>query len=318
MAEWWQNPAYDARAAAGEVVTPGLVDWGGLINAFNAPYDERTGRLPDGPMPPRSGNTVTSYYNAGSGGPVAPKGDRYGLSADPLEVMSRAGYVPTPRFGTMPPKVAVSPMVTLQNPYPGPTPVPKSQDRLAPMPVGLPLNVPAGPDYKGYKATPRFSTSGVPKAGPDYKGYVATPRFGTASSGSDIIDLSTLYLSDRGAQNTADSEGKPVRTKTGVYYPGGKGPVAASGGGAPRAAAAPARSGGLLGSLFGGGNSGGLFGGGGSGRAPVAITVTGGNPAPAAPGPTYTTTPFQEDRFQTTTGAGMPASMNNSRWTTGY
>lgn len=34
--------------------------------------------------------------------------------------------------------------------------------------------------------------------------------------------------------------------------------------------------------------------------------------------PTYTTTPFQEDRFQTTTGAQMPSSMNNSRWTTGY
>lgn len=148
-------------------------------------------------------------------------------------------------------------------------------------------------------------------------GSLTIPRL-PAKASDGIIDLSTLDLSDRGAQNTADSEGKPVRTKTGVYYPGGKGPVAASGGGAPRAAAAaPARSGGLFGSLFGGGNSGGLFGG-GSGRAPVAITVTGGNPAPASPGATYATTPFQEDRFQTTTGAGMPSSMNNSRWTTGY
>jgi hypothetical protein len=41
--------------------------------------------------------------------------------------------------------------------------------------------------------------------------------------------------------------------------------------------------------------------------------------APAAPAPTaYQTTQFQQDRFQTTEGATMPSSMNNSRWTTGY
>ena len=38
----------------------------------------------------------------------------------------------------------------------------------------------------------------------------------------------------------------------------------------------------------------------------------------SAPPPTYTTTPFQQENFQTTAGAQMPSSMNNSRWTTGY
>lgn len=35
-------------------------------------------------------------------------------------------------------------------------------------------------------------------------------------------------------------------------------------------------------------------------------------------GGAYTTTEFQQDRFQTTSGSLMPASTNNSRWTTGY
>jgi hypothetical protein len=42
-----------------------------------------------------------------------------------------------------------------------------------------------------------------------------------------------------------------------------------------------------------------------------AITGVGGGGA-------YTTTEFQQDRFQTTSGSLMPSSMNNSRWTTGY
>lgn len=42
------------------------------------------------------------------------------------------------------------------------------------------------------------------------------------------------------------------------------------------------------------------------------------SPSAAPAAPTYTTTPFQESAFQTTTGAQMPSSMNNSRWTTGY
>jgi hypothetical protein len=290
MAEWWQSPAYLERQAAGEVVTPGLVDWGGIANAFNAPYNERTGRLPDGPMPPRSGNTVTSYYNAGAGGLVAPKSDRYSPSMDdPLQLMSRVGYVPAPRFGTMPPTVAASPKVWQPNSIPGPTPVAKTQDRLAPTPVGLP------PGYgSSYKATPRFSSaSPLPpgqamfginlptiKGTGTAKGYTATPRFSTARAGSDIIELD-LDLGDRGAQGMADSEGKPVRTKSGkVYYPGGKAPATAS-----RAAGAPdasSRSGGLFGGLFGG--AGGLFGGGArsaNGMVPgIGVATAAAAPAP--------------------------------------
>jgi len=46
-------------------------------------------------------------------------------------------------------------------------------------------------------------------------------------------------------------------------------------------------------------------------------------PAPAAPAapavlPTYATTEFQQNAFQTTPGAQMPGSMNNERWRTGY
>jgi len=46
-------------------------------------------------------------------------------------------------------------------------------------------------------------------------------------------------------------------------------------------------------------------------------------PAPAAPAspavlPSYATTEFQQNAFQTTPGAQMPGSMNNERWRTGY
>lgn len=67
-------------------------------------------------------------------------------------------------------------------------------------------------------------------------------------------------------------------------------------------------------------------------RAPVPITVRGGNktqqalaqvaqasaPAPAPVQPTVQATQWQQDRFQTTEGAGLPSSMGSSRWTTGY
>jgi hypothetical protein len=70
-------------------------------------------------------------------------------------------------------------------------------------------------------------------------------------------------------------------------------------------------------------------------RAPVPITVRGGNrtqqalaqvaqaaqPTPATPAPVQPTvqaTQWQQDRFQTTEGAGLPSSMGSTRWTTGY
>lgn len=67
----------------------------------------------------------------------------------------------------------------------------------------------------------------------------------------------------------------------------------------------------------------------------IPITVRGGNrtqqalaqvaqasqpaaPAPAPVQPTVQATQWQQDRFQTTEGAGLPSSMGSSRWTTGY
>lgn len=55
-----------------------------------------------------------------------------------------------------------------------------------------------------------------------------------------------------------------------------------------------------------------------TGNAAIAQALIETAAAVAPPRPSYTTTPFQEERFQTTSGAQMPASMNNSRWTTGY
>jgi hypothetical protein len=51
----------------------------------------------------------------------------------------------------------------------------------------------------------------------------------------------------------------------------------------------------------------------GEGRQPVMRA-----PAPPPVLPSYATTDFQQDRFQTTSGAQMPGSMNSSRWLTGY
>ncbi len=129
-----------------------------------------------------------------------------------------------------------------------------------------------------------------------------------------IIDLTASNPKKWGAQGTADTQGRPVRVGNTIYYPGGKAPV-----GAPQARNAPATQqrsgglGGLLGSLFGGGNLG------NAGRA-GAVAVPGASVAVNAtqPSAAYTTTPFQENAFQTTPGALMPASMNNERWRSGY
>lgn len=135
-------------------------------------------------------------------------------------------------------------------------------------------------------------------------------------------------------QMYADSMGIPVRSKSGKVYspkvPGSavmpSGKVAPRYGGPKAAPAANSQrgglfglggGGGLLGLMFGGG--GGLFGGNRAGATGVGLLPgVGAAQAASKPGPTYTTTPFQEDRFQTTTGAQMPSSMANSRWTTGY
>lgn len=109
------------------------------------------------------------------------------------------------------------------------------------------------------------------------------------------------------AQNMANSSGRPVRAPSGkVYQPmAGLGPPQVR----PQQQTAN-RGGGLWGGIF---NS--------VGGQPSVINqiMSGtGNASLSFGNPGYTTTPFQEDRFQTTTGAVMPASMDNDRWRTGY
>jgi hypothetical protein len=94
-----------------------------------------------------------------------------------------------------------------------------------------------------------------------------------------MINLS-FSPSQVGGQNMANSAGKPIRFGNGkVYHP------------MPEYGPPPVT---------------------GAARQPVMR-------APTPPVlPSYATTDFQQDRFQTTSGAQMPGSMNNSRWTTGY
>lgn len=134
----------------------------------------------------------------------------------------------------------------------------KDTSRLPALPVGLPLKT----DVPGFA-----SARGSLGAGGFGNGSVTmSPRFPSAAAAPDdgVIDLSSLDLSDRGAQNTADSEGKPVRTKSGkVYYPGGKAPA-----GNVSASLGARDTRGPLGQMLGlktsglGGLLGGLFGGG--------------------------------------------------------
>lgn len=135
----------------------------------------------------------------------------------------------------------------------------KDTSRLPALPVGLPLKT----DVPGFA-----SARGSLGAGGFGNGSVTmSPRFPSAAAPDDgVIDLSSLEMSERGAQNTADSEGKPVRTKSGkVYYPGGKAPA-----GNVSASLGARDTRGPLGQMLGlkgsgglGGLLGGLFGGGG-------------------------------------------------------
>lgn len=203
------------------------------------------------------------------------------------------------------------PKTFLPNAIPGPNPVEKYQDRLPAAPAGLPLktDVPGFASARGSLGAGGFGAGDV----------TAVPRLPSAP----VHQLNIDPPAEEG-QMYADSMGLPVRSKSGKVYtpkaPGSammpSGKVAPRFGGARAPAAAPPqRSTGLFGMLFGG-NGGGLFGG-----APTAtglVPHVGAAQAASRPAPTYTTTPFQEDRFQTTTGAQMPAATQNSRWTTGY
>jgi hypothetical protein len=322
MAEWWQSPAYLERQAAGEVVTPGLIDWGGLVNAFNAPYNERVGRLPAGPAPaPGKKGDVTAYYNAGSGGPLNAKQDRYGTSSPDRVSAMESGQWPQPPM-TAQQHLAFRDTKGIPLPRGGTGP---AGYRLAAGVDGYDIQAKPGPQAPSLPNPMPLGLKPFTGTGPTPAGYTPGMRFASPTTNSPAHKLNYEPTPDDG-QIIADQMGLPVKTPGGkVYQPKYAGSAAMpSGKVAPRYSGAtaatpqgPQRSGGLLGMLFGGqGNAGGLFGG-GAPKAPIGITVTGGNAAPA-PAPTYTTTPFQEDRFQTTTGAQMPASMNNSRWQTGY
>lgn len=338
---WWQSDAYERRKAAGEVVTPGLVDWGGLINAFNAPYDERVGRLPDGPKPPGDiKGDYRLYYNAGFAGPRSPMSNRDGsapaATASAQELAWRPG--PSAPWSSDPATMQAlraNPQVESFRVGTGP-----EGNRLTPNAVGYTATGPTAPKFPfGYP--PNAATAAIDKAAPRRSPYdPATPFPGSfADLQSAFGPLSppvhqlNVDVADAEGQMYADSMGIPVRAKSGKVYspkvPGSavmpSGKVAPRYGGPKSAPAASGQrgglfggGGGLLGMLLGGG--GGLFGGGNRAAATGVGLLPGVGAAQAAsgPGPTYTTTPFQEDRFQTTTGAQMPSSMRGGTWDDGY
>lgn len=331
MGEWWQSQAYRDRETAGEVVTPGLIDWGGIVNAFNAPYNERVGRLPIGPAP-GGGHKGDVYAITGVShpGPVNAKQDRYGTSTpDRVSAMESGQWPQAP----MTPQQHLAFRDTRGIPLPRGGTGPEGY-RLASGTDGYDIQAKPGPQAPSLPNPLPYGMKSFTGTGPTPAGYRPGMRFATTPRAPDdgVIDLNLEGLSDRGAQGMADSQGQPVRNNGKTYYPGGKAPTNASNvhdvkyiNGRPYAMD-PKRGPVMLGSgpsgLFGmlfGNSAGGLFGGNkASPSAAGLVPHLGAVPTPSAPAPTYTTTPFQEDRFQTTTGAQMPSSMNNSRWTTGY
>ena len=193
----------------------------------------------------------------------------------------------------------------------------KNQSRLPATPAGMPLT----------------GTYASAKAGLGAGGAGSgTLTANAPAKSSGVISLSFEPMSEVSGQNMANSAGRPVSGPSGkVYYPSDapmsgvrapydpgaadkyvRGSMSAKDARGPLSQLLGLKTsglGGLLGGLFGGGQQ---QGGGGG----LAAMLGGG--AQVAAKPAYVTTPFQEDRFQTTTGAVMPSSMNNSRWTTGY
>lgn len=288
MAEWWQSPAYNPYSQSPSFIAPG-------------------------------GGRVTGYQD------------------DPLFAQA----TPSPKVNRLRPVIPTMPVAP--NQPSGSIASAKSQARLPgdPRPYnGLAYGYDAQPGMQGNSAAAAINAT-VPtlprgmelhsrsrdslayaQAGKD-----AIANMMRAQAGGGIIDLTVSNPSERGAQGIADSQGAPVRVGSKVYYPAGKAP-AATRQSAPQSQG-QATSGGWFSSLFGGGGN---SGGGGLLRNMLQNTVNGmagragASMVPGAsvavqaaqPGPTYATTEFQQNAFQTTPGAQMPSSMNNSRWTTGY
>lgn len=271
MAEWWQSPAYLQRQAAGQVQTPGLIDIGGLTQRlyddFQAPYwrrqDEIQGAAVADPMqsryvaqprfvakmqPPQPRTAAAPTMQPGMYGrgqtvpmpaaPNQPSGtivafkDQQRLPGDPRPYNGLAyGYDAQPNAPANPAVAAIEKAV-----------LPYGMRALAPTPA------------RGINAAAGM----VPALGQASNNrYTASMRFASPNAGQSdgIIDLGDAF-DPKAGQSFANTEGKPVRIKGVIYYPGGRAPQGAP---APRAATTQQRSGGLgglLGSLFGGGNLG--------------------------------------------------------------
>jgi hypothetical protein len=154
-----------------------------------------------------------------------------------------------------------------------------AQGSVNPMGGQVRLNSPEYDFALGPKPQTTPALAAIDQAAPPL--MVAMPRRRPANAPSPMINLSFSPSRDVGGQNMANSAGKPIRFGNGkVYYPMPEyGPPPVAG-----AAQQPVM------------------------RAPAAPPVL----------PSYATTDFQQDRFQTTSGAQMPGSMNSSRWLTGY
>lgn len=153
-----------------------------------------------------------------------------------------------------------------------------AQGSVNPMGGQVRLNSPEYDFALGPKPQTTPALAAIDQAAPPL--MVAMPRRRPANAPSPMINLSFSPSRDVGGQNMANSAGKPIRFGNGkVYYP------------MPEYGPPPVA---------------------GAAQQPVMRA-----PAPPPVLPSYTTTSFQEDRFQTTPGAQMPGSMNNERWRTG-
>jgi hypothetical protein len=194
--------------------------------------------------------------------------------------------------------------VNLPNEVYGPDPVPKYQDRMVPSPAALPS---PWDDIAPIRA-------GLSVGGSGRSGLGARRDLSTALSLARAAESMGADPGDTGMFGIPMSSGMAEILATDPKYAAQrttKFRAPQQQAQQPKAALQRGRS--LLDMLFGG--AGGNTGQGGGISLANAFTSGGGGASPTS---TYTTTPFQEDRFQTTTGAGMPSSMNNERWTTGY
>jgi hypothetical protein len=290
MVDFSLNPAYNARAAAGQVQTPGLVDWSGLgqrlYDDLQAPYwrrqDREQGAAVADPMQLRY--TAQPRFVAAMN-----------QQQDPISVYAKSNYTAQPRFAS------ASSVPALPNQPSGSVRVAKDSSRLPgdPNPYnGLAFgydaqpSAPVNPAVQAIDAAaptgPMFPLQmmgkGTNPTAAYGKGYTASMRFASPNAGKTgdgIIDLTASNPSERGAQGIADSQGAPVRVGQKVYYPGGKAPSGNVSGTlgqndtrGPLSKALGLKTsglGGLLGGLFGGGNGGGIFSGGLGSGAPSSI-----------------------------------------------